>query len=137
MEIENEKLVKNFFRDYMSREVNRAHVQEEKQKFLQTFHEPAPFFEMGWGIPSLLLAAIFAVFFSLRVPGASHAGTSGTLSMVRQVEALPEDSTQAYKKPRVMVKRVASQAGSTMIYQKSFRDISVTVIWVFPTGGPS
>ena len=50
---------------------------------------------------------------------------------------LPDDPVRNHMKPRVMVKRVASRMGSTMIYQRSWHKVPVTVVWVFPQKGYS
>ena len=141
MENEIEKLVKNTFRDYISREVSRPQIQEDKKKLLQSFYQPQPFFEIGWMIPAGALAAVFVLFLNLNLQKSLVAHSPKTFSNVTaafgEPELAPENPRQTYKKPRVIVKRVASQIGPTLIYQRSFRNIPVTVIWVFPGGGPS
>lgn len=130
METEIEKIVKNTFRDYISREVSRPQIQEDKKNFLQSFYQPQPFFEISWMIPAGVLAAVFVFFLNL-TPSPWPSPPKG------RGDSEAHDSAQIYKKQRVIVKRVASQTGPTLIYQRSFRNIPVTVIWVFPGGGPS
>jgi hypothetical protein len=50
-------------------------------------------------------------------------------------KAALEDPVRNHMKPRVVVKRISSRVGPTLVYQKVYRETPVTIIWVFNRGG--
>ncbi len=158
-EEENEDLLGSAYRNYIAREVGRPEVLKDKKKFLsQNFSVRPPVFTMApaFVVPAFLAAAVFVFFNHLQTqvqevqgplvpiygtsPAAVRASAPSFKTQVstETVSSSPQpalDNPVAnYKKPRVDVKRVSSSVGPTMVYQKLYRNVPVTVIWVFAGG---
>ena len=154
-EEENDDLLGAAYRNYIAREVGRPEVAQAKKQFMAKHFSPRPkVFSMAPAVvaPVFVMAAVFALFNHLQtallpvegplapIYGTSQASSASAASA--QKEAAPVVSSQPlgdnpvanYKKPRVDVKRVSSAVGPTMVYQKLYRNVPVTVVWVFAGG---
>lgn len=160
-EQDEEKILKELFRENFSRELSRPEIQEAKQKLLSEFlaPEPAPLFSFvspAFLAPAAALIAVFLVFVNIQKVQVPAAGPGAPIyqmfapimeetkakraaelakAKTKQAEAQAEDPVHNHMKPRVVVKRVASRKGPTMVYQRSYRDVPVTIVWVFTGGG--
>lgn len=168
-EAEDEKNLKELYRESLSRELSRPAIQDAKKQLLSEFFSPAPqpvfsFFSPGFLVPAAAVLALCFFFSHLQqraVPAAGPAApiyqTFGTIMeeakaqrYAAQAQAreeaeqraqaaaaakLADDPLRNHMKPRVEVKRVSSRVGPTMVYQRSYRDVPVTIIWVFKGGG--
>ncbi len=153
-EEENEDGLGQAYRNYIAREVGRPEVLRDKKKFLaQHFDVRPPVFKFSpaFFMPALAAACVFMVFNHLQTqirevegPLAPIYGTApAAMSSVAQpagvmtTEIQPQAAQNPvanHKKPRVVVKRVSSSVGPTMVYQKLYRNVPVTVVWVFAGG---
>ena len=158
MEKENEKILSKAYREYMAAELARPEIAEDKQKLMAFFEmpavTPAPSFGVGVLAPALLLIGIFFFMHQVQIKAPAVAGPSAPIyqgfaafmdearareQAARQSAAsnpeILENPVQNHMKPRVIVKRVSSRVGATMVYQKTYRNTPVTIIWVFNQGG--
>lgn len=158
MENENDKLISKAYRDYMAEELARPEIAEDKQKLMAFFEAPAAAPAAGFGAgvfaPALLLIGLFFFMHQVQVKAPSLAGPSVPIyqgfsvfmeeARAREQQAsqsaasnpaLEENPVEHHMKPRVIVKRVSSRVGPTMVYQKTYRNTPVTIIWVFNQGG--
>ena len=141
----------------MTAEMARPEIAEDKQRLMSFFEMPAaapkPVFGMGVLAPAVLLVTAFFFMQQVQLKAPELAGPStpiyqGFLSFMEDARAreqarqreianpLPEENPVAnHMKPRVIVKRVSSRVGATMVYQKTYRKTPVTIIWVFNPGG--
>lgn len=165
-ETEEDKMLRQAYRDYLSRELRRPEILEEKKLFLAEFFSPNPlplfaFRSAGFWAPVLALGLVFGIFFQFQERMQPYAGAGAPIQRLfepvmqaaREREAAQEaarrflfeqkqthtisdtvleDPVKNHMKPRVVVKRLTSQVGPTMVYQRSYRDMPVTVVWVFP-----
>ncbi len=141
------------YREFMRRELARPEIGRAKQEFIARNFAPAPAFTFHpfAMVPAVCLTALFLVFFQVQqMPEAPRAGRIKPIALqstehVRTITAKENEKTmQAVKKtgeqimkvlrPRVEVKRVSSNMGPTMVYQKTYQNTPVTIVWVF-TGG--
>ncbi len=167
--IEDEKIIREIYRETMTRELSRPEIQAGKMKFLAEFYAPAPapafsIFSFGFAAPVCAVLALFLLFTRIEVRTVSTAGPSAPMNLMfgtimeeakakraqeladaqakadaqrqaKQAKAGVEDPLENHMKPRVVVKRVSSQMGPTMVYQRSYQDVPVTIVWVFSNGG--
>lgn len=153
---ENEDLLGSAYRNYIAREVGRPEVLQNKKKFLaENFIDRPPAFRFApaFVVPALAAACVFMVFNHLQTqlnpvegPLAPIYSTAPAAAPISAAETGPQSSfgeseqplldnpVANYKKPRVVVKRVSSAVGPTMVYQKLYRNVPVTVVWVFAGG---
>ncbi len=143
------------YREFMKRELARPEIARAKQEFIAQYFSPspAPAFHPFSMVPAVCLVSLFLVFFQIQqVPMEPRAGRIRPIALqstenVRVITAKENEKTmQAVKKtgetimkilrPRVEVKRVSSNVGPTMVYQKTYQNTPVTIVWVF-TGGKS
>ncbi len=166
-ESEDEKIIKDLYRETIAREMRRPEIQDAKSQLLSEFFSPAPaplfsFASAGFLIPSFAVLGIFLLFGSMQKAAAPIVGPATPIYQTfgsileeakvqraeREAKARAEaelkaqdaaakipDPLRNHMKPRVQVKRVASQMGPTMVYQRAYRDVPVTIIWVFTGGG--
>ena len=106
--------ISRLYRDLLNDEVRRPEVRREKKAFLQAHFEVPPFWFLrpAFFVPAFLALAATVMF-----------------QWQRPFNAVSE------ARPPVHVLRAASHEGPVMIYQKTYQDAPVTIIWVFPAGG--
>lgn len=137
MEPENEKFIRQAYRDSLAEELARPEVLAQKEKLVAFFETPVstsvPVLQgagLGFMLPAVL---VFGVFFFMqhlqtRVPEIS----GPAIPIYRTAEINPTDNpVRNHMKPRVVVKRISSRVGPTMVYQKVYRETPVTIVWVF------
>ena len=112
-----DEVLSGLYRDFICQQVETADVQKEKKAFLKAHFAPEPllFLRPVFLLPLALAVALLVVF-------PWHK---------------PLDFQPLASKPGVDVLRASSREGSVMVYQKTYQDTPVTIIWVFPTGGHS
>lgn len=166
---ENDDLLKDLYRESLSRELSRPEIQDAKNQLLSEFFSPAPqpvfsLFSPGFSIPAFAVLAVCFFFSNLQQQVRPVAGpeapiyqTFGTImeeakarryeaqarereeaelkAQIAAAEKLADDPVRNHMTPRVQVKRVSSRVGPTMVYQRSYQDVPVTIIWVFKGGG--
>lgn len=130
------------YRQYLQQEVERPQVARDKAEFLETHFKPKrrPVTSFLWA-PSLAAAAIAAVWLIVGLPTGMHQPVDVTLPQTgpayvtsTTAEPIQEAMMPVLPGPSVEVKRISSQVGSTMVYQRVYQEIPVTVVWVFPKG---
>ncbi len=144
-----EKHTRNLYRSFLRQEIKRTDIQQAKKELISAhFSKERPFFlKPAFSIPALSLAG--AVMFALlvgrplleKIPvpmkersvrleqAAQPVPLVSSVSPPGAPKALPVNPTL------VDVKWAVSDVGPTMVYQKHFQDVPVTIIWVFPGEG--
>jgi len=143
---------KNIYKNWMREEVESTEVQSAKDAFLAKQFPSKPVTAAGayWGAPAFRLALVgcMALLLVLKINPLDHATVSNPevaqlLSVESQVEAVLEappvapstvSSNTTPKPVQTQIKKLGSQVGATVAYQKSFPDAQITVVWVFPKG---
>ncbi len=132
----DDKLIHKLYRDSMRREMARPEVRAAKKAFIRNyFEEVKPFYHRpAVMVPSLALLGVLILIFVFPRP-------LGERTM-RVTEGPPALTTDAYLEvldrtvdtgvPSVQVKRITSHVGPTMVYQKLYHDVPITIVWVFP-----
>lgn len=162
-------ILKELFRESLSRELSRPEIQDAKKQLLSEFFSPAPqpvfsFASAAFLVPAAAVLTLCFFFGNLQHhytrasgPAAPIYQTFGTIMeeakaqryaaeaqareqaelKAQQAAAarLADDPVRNHMKPRVEVKRVSSRVGPTMVYQRSYQEVPVTIIWVFKGGG--
>ena len=87
--------------------------------------------------PSAPIYRMFAAFMeeSQALEAVQKAASEKALASKRTAANLIDDPVRNHMKPRVVVKRIASHVGPTLVYQKVYRETPVTIVWVFTHGG--
>lgn len=107
--------IRQIYRNYLTEELAKPEVSQAGKRLAASFSvKPAVIFEPASCAALCLLAAAFFFFY--------------------QIQPRPRAVILPDAPPPVMVKKVFSRTGSTMVYQKNHPDIPITVIWVFPGG---
>ncbi len=114
-----EKFVRKIYREYVQDIAGDPLVRQEKRSFLARYFEPVEV-HLGFGsfVPAACVLALFFVLIFSQMP-----------YTFQQQTAVP---TKIFH-PSVEVKRSTSRIGQIMIYQKSYQDHPITIIWVFPS----
>jgi hypothetical protein len=138
MTMDDEKIIKKLYRGYMASELSDAKLDEQKKKLIREHFAttPSPIFTFSFAMPAFALVAVFAFFFYIQKT--EMAPSTEAISEV-SMPAFPSSPAELYKEslktvPNITVKRVTSQVGPTVVYQKTIHDTPVTVVWVFPEG---
>jgi hypothetical protein len=141
MENHKEQEIRKVYRDFLRRELQRPEMRRDKRAFLAAhFKGEGPFFvRPAFYIPALSLTGIILILFLL----------PQMVSKVRFAREIEGPESPTFRTPgleletyptaylsSVEVRRVTSRMGSTMVYQKLYRDVPITIIWVF-SGGSS
>lgn len=130
---ENADQVRNVYRTYMAGELARPEIKEAKKNLGAFFEAPAapvtPVLGAGFLIPAFAIIALFFSFQYLQSRVPAVVGPS------MPIYRILDDPVRNHIKPGVMVKRVSSRVGPTMVYQKVYGGTPVTIIWVFNHGG--
>ena len=146
----NEQKFKKAFREILKDELSSAQVKRAKKDLISQFSVPAHFLIR----PSVLapaFAVLFAVtlFYQLHQPvpkpeikeiPVPHMAVQAPMKQKIKKIKVKTVTKQLEKMIRteipldVKVTRISSDTGSTMVYQKTYRDSPVTVVWVFPKG---
>ena len=136
-----EDYLKSIYRDFLKAETARPEVGHEKKIFLERFSEE-PF--IAWQ-PSFMIPA-FALFFlclffhqiQTRNQAASvlpllQSVLRKNVETLKRAESVPSASwsESLEKKSPVLIKRVTSRVGPTLVYHKDYHGLPVTIIWVF------
>ncbi len=141
MELEENDSLKLIYRRYLSEELSRPEIQSHKKKLLDFFYVPAApvfsLFHAPFLVPAIMLLGIFVLFYQIQ--SATQLSKGPALPIYQDfAEAKPlPDPVKNHMKPRVVVKRVSSRMGPTLVYQRSYREVPVTIVWVFAPGGGS
>ena len=109
-----ENKLKYIYRDYVAGEVSRPEVRQAKKNLIASHFNPKPAiaFDVTFALSAMVLGVAFLMCFYFKpVP------------------------TKAFQP--VEVKRVASRVGPTMVYQKNYQDVPITIVWVFAGGNPA
>jgi len=121
---DNEKIIKESFREFLGSEVKHPSVKLAKDKLLKEFTPPTPFLlRPGVYLPLAAFLLLGALAFWMFVV---------TPRPAKEPLLIPgKTAAEAEVKESVQVKRVASRVGPTLVYQKVAEGVPVTVIWVF------
>ena len=127
--------VREFYRNYMAAELKRPEVQKDKEQLAAHFAtKPAPLMEPAFSLAFCLLLAAFAFFFQVQQPLRQEVLPETQPVMLALTPKPVSDARKPSDLPRVMVKKVSSRVGPTMVYQRNHRDVPITIIWVFAGG---
>ena len=147
----SEKKAMAAYRELLQKEIARPRVAEEKRAFIAGHFRPSPVWMPGLEAlaPAAVLVCLF-LFFHFQTPAInlqpaklrSQPEPNPISSLLPQAKT-PIINSQPAVKPRkkyfrpqgVWVKKVTSQVGQPMIYQKKINQKPVTVVWVFTKPG--
>ncbi len=137
----------SLYRSYLENEVRSKEVQAQKLAFVKRhFHaRPLFLFQPAFAVPALSMAILFFFFLNLQIetyprvkpsslPRSVSAEVVAKSPLPQPNSAVKVDEGIAAPEPKVLVKRVASHVGSTMVYQKTVDNLPLTIVWVFPKG---
>jgi len=127
---ENDRKMTIDYREMIREEIKRPELRQEKREFIARYFstEPVFLFRPGFFVPALSFCVLFLFFIVLRpatvqMPPASDQ-TVRILSSAAVPEGLEDDA------PPVTVKRVSSNVGPTLVYQKMIHDVPISIVWV-------
>ena len=125
------------YKDFIQAEVLRPEIRAEKKNFLHLYFEPKPvrFFSTEMAISLVAVAMLFVVFKQIQ-PQYLNVHVPTETEMSRAIAASIPQPLQAetVSQERVVVKRVASYVGPTMVYQKEHKGVPITIVWMFDGG---
>ncbi|MDP3921107.1 MAG: hypothetical protein Q8R76_09935 [Candidatus Omnitrophota bacterium] len=122
-EYEHDSKLTAIYRDWFASEISDEEIAREKRAFIAAHFSEAPVavLQPVMMVPAMCLFAFFAWFGLqfMRLPEAPHAA-----------KALTQD--RKWQEP-AEVRRLTSEVGPTLVYQKSYQEKPITIIWVFQT----
>ena len=144
----DEEKIGSAVRDFLAAEVDTAEIEREKRQLISRYfgERPTLVFRPRMFVPVLGIAAIFVIFSYFWV--LPKKGVELKQSEVAQLHlpvpmAAPELAVSGAPAPAPVpgavlapvVKRLSSDVGPTLVYQKTFQKAPITIVWVF-AGGP-
>lgn len=134
---ENEKL-SALYREVLKEEMGEFSLEQEKREFIQAnFSERTPSIFSGWSwmpVGAMALALLFFVT-SIEPPVVTSLNPASQIRVAKVVETrhdVTRHEPLSLKDQLVHVKKVSSDVGATMVYQREHHNIPMTVVWVFP-----
>ena len=138
--MKDENRIGELYRDYLKRETARPELAREKKEFIARHFEEQPV--------AALRPAAFAPALSLVLLMAALIFLQRSALQTKMLETRPEaaytftepvvpfppsamTATPPSQIPSVVVKRISSRVGSTLVYQKPYQETPITIIWVF------
>ncbi len=135
---DEEKKIKKAYRGILSRELSRPEIAVEKKKLISRHFTSTPVFtfHLEFFAPAVCVLAVFFFFNHVQKPfWADFQAANMQKKVPDEIDQIPDDIDRPIEDTSpVVVKRVASQMGPTMIYHNKSHDIPITVIWVFAEG---
>lgn len=126
----------NLLKSYFEQEINHSDVQKAKKAFIhkseKLFSEPSLHWIPMISVSSIAAACLIAVVWFYPTTFLPQPKPEPTVLM--SSPTVPDGSEEVILTPdehAVVVKRLTSSVGPTMIYQKMYQDHPLTVIWVF------
>lgn len=141
MSYEEEKEIGRIYREMIKDELKDPEVQQEKRRFIKAHFEEKPVFFLrpALAYPALsfcLLLVFFLVFRSheAKVPQVAKVGTEMVRQEIRTAldKMVPDTNLVLAETSPVLVKRLVSQTGPTMIYRSAGLEVPILIVWVFP-----
>lgn len=137
----DERQIRELYREHLKRELARPEVAHEKKEFIARCFEERPVAVLSPAAfaPALSLVALFIVLVFLQQPmlptKSLESVPEGAYTLSESVVPYPPSAMTAPpdEKPSVVVKRITSRMGSTLVYQKSYQETPITIVWVFAT----
>ena len=131
---DDESRVKQIFKQYMTEELGSPEICRAKKKLIdQHFSQPPIFiFRPVFLVPALSLIFTIMLIFQMHKPAVKPVTES--LRTVSVEKPVLETTPYIPKGLEVKVSEVSSEVGAAMVFQKTYQNAPVTVIWVF-TGG--
>jgi len=115
-----ETKLREVYQNYLRRELRQPEIRLAKKEFLNTyFPKETPV----WLRPQVL-APTLALLVILLIITYYHPSE------------IPVSPGPELAPARVEVRRVGSGVGPTLVYQKVYQDVPVTIVWVFTGGNP-
>jgi len=124
---------REIYKIYIQNEISHPEFVQNRDRFIKIhwddkkrFIFPA-FPAFGFSLPVFILIALLAAYV-FRVPAKTSKAPPPEIGDVLTNGVSP------YKihENNVSVMRVSSKAGPTMVYQKMYDDVPLTIVWVFP-----
>ena len=134
--------IKKIYQQFLSEQISKPEVSLEKQKLVARYFEKEPFsvLQFSFFTPALCFAMLFLFFQHLQpsrpfILGPQLALQEPAISQAEQytqdLEILPVPEKNQLEPPHVLVKSISSHVGPTMVYQKRYNEIPITIVWVF------
>ncbi|MCM8776612.1 MAG: hypothetical protein NC930_09760 [Candidatus Omnitrophica bacterium] len=124
----NNDEIKRLYQDYVAKELDRSRLLQEKDDFLKAYFAGWPLLGVLQFLPSLVLIVMIAVLVWIDPRILHHPEKISTPAMIlttREVFGEP---------PPVVIKRIVSRTGPTLVYQKHYEKHPITIIWIFSGG---
>lgn len=123
------------YKKLMEEELSRPEIEQEKNLFIQKhFPSDVPVFGgFQMLVPALCILAVFLV--STQLWNSRYQLEAPQAPAVHEAPVMTEAAPQAKPAaavPVTEVKRVSSEVGPTLVYQKMIQDKPITIVWVFP-----
>ena len=143
--MEPDEITKQYRKD-MAAEMARPEVDASRKELLAFFEAPAasPFLGIlspGFWSPAAVLMAVLFVFHQMQaqvspIMGPSEPIYQSMATLHNEAAPVPVEIPEpVIEPPRVVVKRVSSQMGPTLVYQRTYHETPVTIVWIFPGTG--
>ena len=137
--MEDEHQIGGLYREHLKRELARPELAREKREFIARHFEGGPLAALSPAAfaPALSLVVLLValVFLQQGVPEKTktmETRPEAAYTLSESILPLPASATTAVRDERpVVVKRLSSRAGSTLVYQKSYQETPITIVWVF------
>lgn len=123
-----------FYRSYLNHTISKRALKRERDAFIRQHFRPEVSFSF-WFIPSLAAACLagFLVLKSFVAYSPSPMQESLEQPVVFVQQEAPQSVEGLHPYP-VEIKRLKSDTGVPLLYQRFNQDIPMTVIWIFPKG---
>ena len=143
----DEDLIKDLFSNYIQDELNHPEVQLAKKTLIRNYFQESPkiFFGVEMMAPAIALFSLFFIFNQIQLPVRNQVAPalqSAQVDLSKEIKLkipINEKKTEPKKQfspdeDGVLVKKVSSSVGPTMVYQKKYENVPVTIVWVFMGG---
>lgn len=148
----DDKTIQRMYREILKEGIDPAQIRAEKKAFISLYFPKKPFFVFRpavWTPAMAFAVAAFAVFvvrpelFITEQPAkVESSAPSAVSSPAASVPAQPSrqaaaSGQSAVQQPRknIVISHVSSEAGATVVYQKTVENVPVAVVWVVPNPG--
>ena len=127
--------IRKIYRDYLEEELKKPEVLEARKKLAAHFQAaPVLSFEPAAALAVCLLAFLFTFCYQAQRPLREIVRPETQPVMLALNPAPVQDSVKPGI-PHVLVRKISSEVGPTLVYQKNHEDVPITVVWVFVRGG--
>ena len=123
--------ISKIYQSYIREEIFHPNTIKNKKRLKSYFAEKPSFLAAPILVPALCsLALVIALIFQIG-PFHSISQTPAKIPVLTKIVQTPRIESPMN---HISVMNVESKIGPTMVYQKMYNDVFITVVWVFPGG---